>query len=55
MLANLYIAKGDDMKAVSEIEIYLKLVPDAPDADNLRKVISQLKTPMPPTPNTKPL
>ena len=45
MLANLFIAKGDDEQAVKELELYLRLVPEAPDAANLRKANSQLKTP----------
>ncbi len=44
MLANLYIAKGDNKKATKELEKYLELVPNAPDAENLRKVILQLKS-----------
>ena len=55
MLANLFIAKGDDKRAVDELETYLKLVPEAPDAENLRKVVIQLKTPRPAAPAIKPL
>ncbi len=45
MLANLFIKKGDDQKAIKELELYLTLAPDVPDAVNLRKAISQLKAP----------
>jgi len=55
MLANLFIVNGDAPRAVEELEIYLKLMPRAPDADNLRKVMNQLKSSMTPPPNTKPL
>ncbi len=55
MLANLFIRTGDDQKAIKELGLYLKLVPDAPDAENLRKVISQLRVPQPTVPNPKPL
>ncbi|MEO6051638.1 MAG: tetratricopeptide repeat protein [Pyrinomonadaceae bacterium] len=55
MLANLFIAKGQDQRAIKEIEIYLRLVPDAPDAGNLRKAVRQLKAPRPAAPNPQPL
>ena len=54
MLANLFIAKGDDQQAIKELEVYLRLVPEAPDAANLRKAIGQLKAPGPASPNPKP-
>lgn len=54
MLANLFIQTGDDKRAIDEIETYLKLAPNAPDAENLRNVIVQLKTPRWPTPAPKP-
>ncbi|MBX7172548.1 MAG: tetratricopeptide repeat protein [Pyrinomonadaceae bacterium] len=44
MLANLYIAKNDNKRAIKSLEKYLNLVPNAPDSENLRKVISQLKS-----------
>lgn len=47
MLANLYIASGNDARAIEELEKYLTLVPAASDAENLRKVVVQLKTPRP--------
>ncbi|MEK7725151.1 MAG: tetratricopeptide repeat protein [Acidobacteriota bacterium] len=43
MLASMYITKGDNQKAIEQLTIYLKLVPDAPDAKHLREVIEQLK------------
>lgn len=52
MLATMFIAKGDNKKAVASLEMYLTLVPTAPDAAHLREVISQLKS-TPPT--SKPL
>ncbi|MFZ1699365.1 MAG: tetratricopeptide repeat protein [Pyrinomonadaceae bacterium] len=45
MLANLFINSGNDKRAIEELETYLKLVPNAPDADKLRTAIEQLKTP----------
>jgi Flp pilus assembly protein TadD len=51
MLANLFITKGDDSRAVEELELYLKLVPQAPDAVKLREVIRQLKAPKQTRPN----
>ena len=42
MLANLYIEKGDDRRAAEELKLYLQLVPNAPDAIALRKIIQQL-------------
>lgn len=43
MLANLYLAKGDDRRAAESLEAYLKLVPEAPDAEKLRGVIRTLR------------
>lgn len=43
MLASMYINKGDNQKAIEQLTIYLKLVPNAPDAQHLRQVIEQLK------------
>jgi tetratricopeptide (TPR) repeat protein len=43
MLANLYIAKGDSKRAIKALEKYLELNPSVADAEQLRKVISQLK------------
>lgn len=45
MLANLYIARGNDARAIEELEKYLVLAPGASDAENLKKIIVQLKTP----------
>ncbi len=56
MLANLYIAKDDYKRAADELETYLRLTPKAPDAEQLRQVLSQLKSlKLPATsPNPKP-
>jgi tetratricopeptide (TPR) repeat protein len=50
MLANLFITKGDDKNAIASLETYLRLNPNAPDADKLRAAIEQLKK-APQTPN----
>ena len=42
MLANLFLEKGQEERAVEELKTYLELVPNAPDAANLRKIIQQL-------------
>lgn len=54
MLADLYIVKGNDKKAIEELEKYLSIAPDAPDADKLKKVIAQLKAARPMPPSDKP-
>lgn len=43
LLAAIYLDRGSLQRVVEELETYLKLVPTAPDADNLRKVIEQSK------------
>jgi Flp pilus assembly protein TadD len=55
MLANLFLIKGEDRRAVKALETYLKLVPDAPDAAKLRKIIDDLNTPRPSAFKAKPL
>lgn len=42
-LGGIYWAKKDNKKAVEELETYLKLRPNAPDAEKLRKTIESLK------------
>jgi Flp pilus assembly protein TadD len=42
-LGGIYWAKKENKKAVEELELYLKLRPNAPDADRLRKTIEDLK------------
>ena len=42
-LAIIYNAQGDKKRALVELETYLRLVPSAPDAEQLRNVIKQLK------------
>ena len=41
-LANLYLKRGDDAKAVAELEAYLAKKPGTPDAAKLRETIKQL-------------
>ncbi len=43
MLANLYIKLEDYKQASTELEIYLKLYPDAPDVQQLNRVAQELK------------
>lgn len=43
LLAAIYLDRGKLERVVEQLEIYLKLVPTAPDADNLRMVIEQNK------------
>ena len=43
ILAIIYVSKGDKKRAASELETYLTLAPHAPDADQLRKTLQQLK------------
>lgn len=43
MLANLYVTLEDFKQASTELETYLKLFPDAPDAEQLRAVARELK------------
>ena len=43
LLAAIYLDRGKPERVVEQLEAYLKLVPTAPDADNLRMVIEQNK------------
>ena len=43
MLASLHLEKGDNTRAATEIEAYLRVNPQAADAENLRTVLKQLK------------
>jgi TolA-binding protein len=43
LLAAIYLDRGALPRVIEELEAYLKAVPTAPDADNLRKVIEQSK------------
>ena len=43
MLANVYINKSDNQRAIEQLTIYLELVPNAPDAPHLKQVLEQLK------------
>ena len=43
LLAAIYLDRGKPERVVEQLEMYLKLVPTAPDAENLRMVIEQIK------------
>ena len=43
LLAAIYLDRGALPRVVEELEVYLKVVPTAPDAENLRQVIEQSK------------
>ena len=43
VLAAIYVDRGVLPRAIEELETYLKLVPNAPDAEHLKKVIEQAK------------
>lgn len=43
LLAAIYLDRGKPERVIEQLETYLKLVPTAPDADNLRMVIEQNK------------
>lgn len=43
VLAAIYLDQGKPASVVEQLEIYLKLVPTAPDAENLRMVLEQNK------------
>lgn len=53
-LAIIYGSRGDKKKQAAELETYLKLAPNAPDAEQLRHLVMQLKGLESPTPATKP-
>jgi Flp pilus assembly protein TadD len=44
-LGALYVERGDDTRAAAELEEYLRLAPDAPDAAQVRAVLADLKQP----------
>ena len=46
VLAAIYLDQGKPERVVEQLEIYLKLVPTAPDAENLRMVLEQNKRTM---------
>ena len=58
LLAIIYSSRGDKKRAAAELETYLKLAPNAPDAEQLRRVARQFRglEPSPATPSntTKP-
>jgi Flp pilus assembly protein TadD len=47
LLAVIYLDRGAGQRVVEELETYLKLVPEAPDASDLKKLIEWLKSPSP--------
>ena len=47
ILAIIYSSRGDKKQAASELEEYLKLAPDAPDAEKLKDKIRELKASTP--------
>ena len=42
-LGGLYVEKGDNVRAISELETFLKLEPKAKEADKIREMIKQLQ------------
>lgn len=42
-LGAIYNDRGDDARAISELETYLRLVPNAKDSEQIRKIIQELK------------
>jgi len=47
LLAIIYTSRGAKTQAVAQLEAYLKLAPDTPDAEQLRATIRKLKEPNP--------
>jgi len=47
LLAIIYSSRGDKKQAAAELEAYLKLAPDAPDAEKLKDKIRELKSSTP--------
>lgn len=43
-LGGIYVEKGDKPRAISELEAYVKLMPQAKDADRVRDLIKQLRS-----------
>jgi tetratricopeptide (TPR) repeat protein len=43
-LGAIYQARGDNPRAVTELETYLRLVPDAPDANQIRELIKGMRS-----------
>ena len=42
-LGAIYHARGDDTRAIAQLETYLRIAPNAEDADSVRQLIKQLK------------
>lgn len=49
-LAGVYNARGDSLRAIAELETYLRLTPTSPDAEHLRQLIRQLRGSKPSAP-----
>ena len=49
-LANIYLERGEDRKALAELEAYLKANPNPPDERKLRETIQQIKDQLKETP-----
>ena len=47
ILAIIYSSRGAKQQAAAELEIYLKLAPDTPDAEKLKEMLQRLKEPNP--------
>jgi predicted Zn-dependent protease len=45
ILAIIYSTRNDKKRMAAELETYLRLAPNAPDAEQLRKVLDQLRNP----------
>ena len=43
ILAIIYSSRGAKQQAINELETYLKLAPDSPDAEKLKEMIRKLK------------
>jgi tetratricopeptide (TPR) repeat protein len=46
-LGAIYHARGDNERAIEQLEIYLRIAPKAEDAEQVRQLIKQLKKPKP--------
>jgi len=42
-LAGIYNARGDSVRAIAELETYLRVAPKSPDAEHVRQLIRQLR------------
>lgn len=46
-LAGIYNNRGDSVRAIAELETYLRVAPTSPDAEHLRQLIQQLRSSKP--------